>query len=107
VIVMKYVHACVSVMVLFAVALLPSCSGSYTDPLDGKEKSWECSDDPTPEQAKEAFAELERQKGLVDALLMTLRSGPQTPVALANIDSCLEFLERIAEAKAKLTPHLR
>ena len=104
---MKYVHACVSVVVLFAVALLPSCSGSYTDPLDGKEKTWESSDEPTPEQAKAAFSKLEQQKGLVDALLMTLRSGPQTPVALANITSCLEFLELVAEAKEKLSSYGR
>ena len=104
---MKYVHACVSVVVLFAVALLPSCSGSYTDPLDGKEKTWESSDDPTPEEARLAFSKLEQQKGLVDALVLTLRSGPQTPVALANIASCLDFLELVAEAKAKLASHGR
>jgi hypothetical protein len=97
----------VSVLVLFAAVLLSSCDGSYTDPLDGQQKKWQSSDDPTPEEAKRDYAELERHKGLVDALLTALRAGPQTPTALANIASCLEHLERIAEAKTKLAPRMR
>lgn len=103
---MKCVRACMSAVVLLTAVLLPSCGGSYTDPLDGQQKKWQCDDDPTPEQAKRNHAELERQKGLVDTLLTALRAGPQTPTALANIAGCLEHLELIADGKAKLAPRM-
>ena len=104
---MKLVHACVSVVVLCSAVLLASCSGSYTDPLDGNEKTWQSSDDPTPEEAKRDYQELERQKGLVDTLLAALRAGPHTPTVRANIASCVDHLESIGKAKEKLEPHLR
>ncbi len=103
---MKSIHVWMPVVALFCSTLLVSCGGSYTDPLDGQQKKWECGDNPTPEEARTKFKALEEHKGNIDMLLAVLRRCEPTPATRANIDLCLAQLQEIADGKARLTSRM-
>ncbi len=99
-------HITLLILAIFAPMFLVSCEGKTKSAVTGEVKPWKISDNPTPDQAKDAHKELEEEKGAVDRMLIILRRARESEITQGNITACLENLAQIAEGKDKLAPFM-